>query len=99
VKRVAVFWEYFNIRERTTLMTVETDDGPVEVAVYPGYYTFNDMKEKLERMWGYINVPPPERQDLDRDVKTQGHNQKKTVRDAWIEKVWLSACVSKRCQH
>jgi hypothetical protein len=49
VKRVAVFWEYFNIRERTTLMTVKTDDGPVEVAVYPGYYTFNDMKEKLER--------------------------------------------------
>ena len=47
VKRVAVFWEYFNIRERTTLMTVKTDDGPVEVAVYPGYYTFNDMKEKL----------------------------------------------------
>ena len=49
VKRVAVFSEYFNIRERTTLMTVETDDGLVEVAVYPGYYTFNDMKEKLER--------------------------------------------------
>jgi hypothetical protein len=47
VKRVAVFWEYFNIRERITLMTVKTDDGPVEVAVYPGYYTFNDMKEKL----------------------------------------------------
>ena len=47
VKRVAVFWEYFNIRERTTLMTVKTDDGPVEVAVYPGYYTFIDMKEKL----------------------------------------------------
>ena len=49
VKRVAVFWEYFNIRERTTLMTVKTADGPVEVAVYPGYYTFNDMKEKLEK--------------------------------------------------
>ena len=49
VKRVAVFWEYFNIRERTTLMTVETDDGLVDVAVYPGYYTFNDMKEKLEK--------------------------------------------------
>ena len=49
VKRVTVFWEYFNIRERTTLITVKTDDGPVEVAVYPGYYTFNDMKEKLER--------------------------------------------------
>jgi hypothetical protein len=67
VKRVAVFWEYFNIRERTTLMTVKTDDGPVEVAVYPGYYTFNDMKEKLERSG--VNVPPSERQDLDRDVK------------------------------
>ena len=49
VKKVAVFWEYFNIKERTTLMTVKTDYGPVEVAVYPGYYTFNDMKEKLER--------------------------------------------------
>jgi hypothetical protein len=88
VKRVAVFWEYFNIKERTTLITVKTDDGSVEVAVYPGYYTFNDMKEKLEKKWGYINVPPSERQDLDRDVKTQNHNQKKTVRDAWIEKVW-----------
>ena len=60
VKRVAVFWEYFNIRERTALMTVKTDGGLVEVSVYPGYYTFNDMKEK----------------------------QEKTVRDAWIEKVW-----------
>jgi hypothetical protein len=47
VKRVAVFWEYFNIRERTTLMEMKTDDGPVEVSVYPGYYMFNDMKEKL----------------------------------------------------
>jgi hypothetical protein len=47
VKRVAVFWEYFNIRELTILMTMKTDDGPVEVSVYPGYYTFNDMKEKL----------------------------------------------------
>jgi hypothetical protein len=47
VKKVAVFWEFFNIRKLTTIMVVETDDGLVNVAVLPGYYTFNDMKEKL----------------------------------------------------
>ena len=49
VKRVAVFWEYFNIKEQTTLMTVKTNDGSVNVDVDAGYYTLNDMKEKLER--------------------------------------------------
>jgi hypothetical protein len=49
VKRVAVFWEFFNIRKQTTIMVVETDDGMVNVAVPPGYYTFSDMKEKLEK--------------------------------------------------
>jgi hypothetical protein len=33
VKRVAVFWEYFNIKEQTTLLTVKTDDGSVNVDV------------------------------------------------------------------
>ena len=47
VKRVSVFWEYFNIKEQTTLMTVKTDDGLVNVDVAVGYYTLNDMKEKL----------------------------------------------------
>ena len=89
MKRVAVFWEYFNIRERTTLMTVKTDDGPVEVAVYPGYYTFNDMKEKLGKSGVTLTYHHQNaRTWIDRDVKTQSHNQKKTVRDAWIEKVW-----------
>jgi hypothetical protein len=32
-------------------MVVEADDGPVNVDVDAGYYTFNDMKEKLERSW------------------------------------------------
>jgi hypothetical protein len=49
VKRVAVFWEYLNIRKQTTLMTVKTDDGSVIVDVDAGYYTLNDMKEKLGR--------------------------------------------------
>jgi hypothetical protein len=49
VKKVAVFWEFFNIRKQTTIMVVETEDGPVNVDVNAGYYTFNDMKEKLER--------------------------------------------------
>ena len=47
VKSVSVFWEYFNIKEQTTLMTVKTDDGLVNVDVAVGYYTLNDMKEKL----------------------------------------------------
>ena len=47
VKRVSVFWEYFNIKEQTTLMTVKTDDGLVNVDVAVGYYTLNDMKEKM----------------------------------------------------
>ena len=49
VKKVAVFWEFFNIRKQTTIMVVKTDDGPTNVDVDAGYYTFNDMKEKLER--------------------------------------------------
>ena len=49
VKKVTVFWEYFNIKEQTTLMTVKTDDGSVNVDVDAGYYTLNDMKEKLGR--------------------------------------------------
>ena len=49
VKKVAVFWEYFNIKEQTTLMTVKTDDGSVNVDVDSVYYTLNDMKGKLGR--------------------------------------------------
>ena len=49
VKKVTVFWEYFNIKEQTTLMTVKTDDASVNVDVDAGYYTLNDMKEKLGR--------------------------------------------------
>jgi hypothetical protein len=53
VKRVSVFWEYFNIKEQTTLMTVKTDDGSVNVDVDAGYYTLNDMKEKLGKVGLY----------------------------------------------
>jgi hypothetical protein len=45
VKRVSVFWEYFNITRQTTLITTKTDD----VTIDKGYYTFNDIKVKLER--------------------------------------------------
>ena len=45
VKRVSFFWEYFNITRQTTLITTNTDD----VTIDKGYYTFNDIKVKLER--------------------------------------------------
>jgi hypothetical protein len=51
VKRVSVFWEYFNIKEQTTLMTVKTDDGLVNVK----------YERKAGKKWGHINVPPSER--------------------------------------
>jgi hypothetical protein len=37
VKKVAVFWEFFNIRKQTTIMIVETDDGQTNVDVDAGY--------------------------------------------------------------
>ena len=45
MKRVSVFWEYFNITRQTTLITTKTDD----VTINKGYYTFSDIKVKLER--------------------------------------------------
>jgi hypothetical protein len=49
VKKVTVFWEFLNIKKQTTVMVVETGGGSVDVDVDAGYYTFNDMKEKMER--------------------------------------------------
>jgi hypothetical protein len=49
MKKVAVFWEFFNIRKQTTIIVVETDDGLVDVDVDARYYTISDMREKLER--------------------------------------------------
>jgi hypothetical protein len=36
VKKVAVFWEFFNIRKQTTTMVVKTDDGRTNVDVDAG---------------------------------------------------------------
>jgi hypothetical protein len=49
VKRVSVFWEYFNIRGQTTLVTVKTSDGESDVNIDRGYHTFGDIKTNLER--------------------------------------------------
>ena len=46
VKRVSVFWEYFNIREPTTIIRVKTD---ADVIIPKGYYTFDSIKLLLER--------------------------------------------------
>ena len=49
VKRVSVFWEYFNITKQTTLITVKTSDGESDVNIERGYYTFDNIKAVLER--------------------------------------------------
>ena len=49
VKRVSVFWEYFNIREPTTIIRVKTDAGDSDVIIPKGYYTFDSIKLLLER--------------------------------------------------
>jgi hypothetical protein len=49
VKRVSVFWEYFNIREPTTIIRVKTNAGDSDVIIPKGYYTFDSIKLLLER--------------------------------------------------
>jgi hypothetical protein len=49
VKRVSVFWEYFNITKQTTLITVKTSDGESDVNIERGYHTFDNIKAVLER--------------------------------------------------
>jgi hypothetical protein len=49
VKKVSVFWEYFDIEEQTTLITVKTSDGESDVNIDRGYHTFSDIKTNLER--------------------------------------------------
>ena len=49
VKRVSVFWEYFNIREPTTIIRVKTNAGDSDVIISKGYYTFDSIKLLLER--------------------------------------------------
>jgi hypothetical protein len=46
VKRVSVFWGYFNIGEQTTLLTVKTTG---DVNIGGGYYTFDNITAVLER--------------------------------------------------
>ena len=98
MKRVAVFWEYFNIRERTTLMTMKTDDGPVEVSVFPGYYTFSDMKEKLGRSGVTLTYY---HQNAMTQIETLKH--KVTIKRKLLEMLGLrrfgDQLVLVRCQH
>ena len=49
MKKVSVFWEYFNIKKQTTLITVKTSDGESDVSIERGYHTFDNIKAVLER--------------------------------------------------
>jgi hypothetical protein len=49
VKKVSVFWEYFNIKKQTTLITVKTSDGESDVSIERGYHTIDNIKSVLER--------------------------------------------------
>ena len=49
MKKVSVFWEFFNISKPTTIIRVKTDAGDSDVIIEKGYYTFDSVKLLLER--------------------------------------------------